>query len=87
MSGEFPPNAALFVRKLGQAICRKRVVEGMTEIELAAAISVSVSTLHQIEAGKRKLRITMLVPIAAALNCMPNDLIELAAHERLHPDP
>lgn len=83
MSGEFPPGADEFVRKLGQAICRKRIVEGLTESEFAEATKLPLAVILEIEAGTYRLRAQTLVPIANALNTTPNELFELAAVERL----
>ncbi len=64
-----------FYRYLGQRIMEERVRNGLTQAGLASKISLTRTSLANIERGRQKLLAHVLVDIASALNVNVIDLL------------
>jgi transcriptional regulator with XRE-family HTH domain len=60
---------------LGKKIKEKRRANGLTQSELADAISISRTSLTNMELGRQRLLIDQLYKMAAALNAKPQELL------------
>jgi DNA-binding XRE family transcriptional regulator len=60
---------------VGQRVAMIRVHRMVTQAELAAAIGVSRSMMHQIEYGHTRIRLGPAMRLAAALHCTVGDLL------------
>lgn len=58
-------------------IAQRRIALGMTQQQLAEAISTTQQTIAQWELGKRDPRISSLLRLAEALNCNVDELIQI----------
>jgi len=63
-----PPASGHFIREW-------RKHRGLTQAQLAEAVSIDRSQLNKIERGRRYHARPLLEAIAAALGCEPNDLL------------
>jgi transcriptional regulator with XRE-family HTH domain len=60
---------------LGRKIREKRQANGLTQTELADAISISRTSLTNVELGRQRLLIDQLYKMAEALNARPQELL------------
>ncbi|MBQ5851733.1 MAG: helix-turn-helix transcriptional regulator [Lachnospiraceae bacterium] len=60
---------------IGENLKNIRVKKGMSQSELAEAVSVSGSMINQIERGRKGMSINLCIDIAKVLDCDINDLI------------
>ena len=58
-------------------IAQRRIALGMTQQQLAEAVSSTQQTIAQWEQGKRDPRISSLLKLADALNCTVDELIQI----------
>jgi transcriptional regulator with XRE-family HTH domain len=73
--GVFAMNEDDLHAALGKKIKEKRQANGLTQTELADAISMSRTSLTNMELGRQRLLIDQLYKMAAALNAKPQDLL------------
>jgi transcriptional regulator with XRE-family HTH domain len=66
-----------FNRHLGMKIKRKREQVNMSQEKLAEILSISRTSLSQIENGRRELKSVELVEISKAFNCSVDELLDL----------
>ena len=60
---------------IGKAIAYNRNKSGLSQKELAEKILCDQSMNAKVEAGVREPNATMIIAIAEALGCTPNDLL------------
>ena len=53
-----------------------RIKKGLTQMELARLIGVSVATINRIETGKQVIKVDMLNKLANALEIPVNELLD-----------
>lgn len=53
-----------------------RIKKGLTQMELARLIGVSVATINRIETGKQVLKVDMLNKLANVLEIPVNELLD-----------
>ena len=81
--------------EIGKRIAAARVASGMTQAELAEAISLSRTSVTNIEVGRQKILVHMLLEIAALLRVEvskllpqtvsePDDLADVKSLEKLN---
>lgn len=61
---------------VGASIRHLRMSKGMTQKELAEAVSVAQAMICQVERGTKTPSLPLSIEIAAALGCELNDIIE-----------
>lgn len=61
---------------IGAKIRAKRVQKSLNQVQFASLIGISQTHLSQIELGKKKPSLDLLVIISKALECSINDLIQ-----------
>jgi transcriptional regulator with XRE-family HTH domain len=61
---------------IGAKIRAKRVQKSLNQVQFASLIGISQTHLSQIELGKKKPSLDLLVVISKALECSINDLIQ-----------
>jgi transcriptional regulator with XRE-family HTH domain len=61
---------------IGENIRAKRVQKCLNQVQFASLIGISQTHLSQIELGKKKPSLDLLVVISKALECSINDLIQ-----------
>jgi len=66
----------------GQLIRKTREERGLTQAELAAAVSLTRASITNIESGKQKLLLHTLYDIAIALSVEPSALLPKLADTR-----
>jgi transcriptional regulator with XRE-family HTH domain len=70
-----PTSAREPLKELGAKIRARRLARGMTQEDLARALSISVAYLSLIERGGRNPPFTTVVAIARALKAAPRDIV------------
>lgn len=70
-------------RKVAAAIRQRRIMAGMTQMQLAEAIGVTYQQAHKYEAGINRISAARLWRIAQALGCTVGDLFESVEQETL----
>jgi transcriptional regulator with XRE-family HTH domain len=73
--GSIPENYRHLYGMVGQLIQRARDRVGMTQAKLAAAVSLTRTSITNIERGRQKLFLHTLLDIAAALGTEPASLL------------
>jgi transcriptional regulator with XRE-family HTH domain len=63
-------------QQVGRRIKTRRTELGMTQEDLAKALSIGQSNLSYIERGKRDVSVSLLAEIAKALKCKPEDFFQ-----------
>lgn len=64
-----------FYEEVGRLVRKKRTERRMTQEELGAAISLTRTSITNIERGRQKLLLHTLTAIAEALRVAPGDLL------------
>lgn len=62
-------------RAVGAAIRRRRLRRGLTQAQLAQRVSLSRTSITNIEAGRQKLLVHTLLTIAEVLGLAPSELL------------
>ena len=70
------PEDQSFYRQLGQRIAAIRKRCGLTQQQLAETLGISQQTLAHYEVGRLRVAVSMLAPIAAAVNATVAELLE-----------
>lgn len=74
-------NPTLFNRRLGAAVRARRIVAGMTQADVGAALGVTYQQLQKYEVGCNRLSVEKLVSVAQAIGTTPHELLETATSE------
>jgi XRE family aerobic/anaerobic benzoate catabolism transcriptional regulator len=61
---------------IGEIVRSKRIRKGFNQVQFASLLGISQTHLSQIELGKKKPSLDLLVIISKALECSINDLIQ-----------
>jgi transcriptional regulator with XRE-family HTH domain len=69
--------AELIKKRVGQAVCLMRVMEGMTQAQLASVSGLSARYISRLECGLANPKLTTLEILADALNSDCECLFEL----------
>ena len=67
----------VFFQELGQRIAARRKQRGMTQIALGEALSLGQSVIASYEIGRRRVPVSLLIPLSKALNIAPTELLEV----------
>ncbi len=70
---------APFYAEVGRLIRRAREASGLTQEELASQVSLTRTSVTNIEKGRQKLLLHTIIDIAAALRVAPAELLPGAA--------
>jgi len=76
MSVGVTPEDQTFYRQLGQRIAERRKGCGLTQQQLADTLGISQQALAHYEVGRLRVAVSMLGPIAEAVNATVADLLE-----------
>ena len=68
-----------FYAQLGRRIAERRKVLDITQVELAATLSIAQQTMANYEGGVSRIAVAMLLELAAALDTTVEDLVDLPA--------
>ena len=63
------PNGNMDSSKLGQVVRHERKVQGLRQVELAAAAGVGIRFIVDLEAGKPTLQLEKVLHVLATLGC------------------
>jgi transcriptional regulator with XRE-family HTH domain len=63
------------VQRFGQNVRAERLARSWTQEDLAHRTGLATVQVSRIERGKREVRLTTLLRLAAALETTPNDLL------------
>ena len=67
----------VFFQELGQRIAARRKQRGMTQIALGEALNLGQSVIASYEIGRRRVPVSLLIPLSKALNIAPTELLEV----------
>lgn len=70
--------------RIGQAVREIRLERGMTIEQLCEAVDKSVSHIHQMELGSRKMSIDLLLSLVSALNTDANCILGIEPERDIH---
>ena len=70
------PEDQAFYRALGQRLAERRKGCGLTQQQLADSLGISQQTLAHYEVGRLRVAVSMLGPVAAALDATVAELLE-----------
>lgn len=80
MCGDLGMNVDALYVAVGQNIRKAREKRGLTQAELASAVSLTRTSITNVERGRQRLLLHTLCDIAAALAVTPSDLIPESMH-------
>lgn len=72
-----PDPETLFFQKLGQRIAALRKHRGLTQTALGEVLGLGQTVIASYEIGRRRVPVSLLAPLAKALNTSTVDLLEV----------
>ena len=73
-------DSKMFLKNMGQRICKKRKELGMTQEGLAEKIDVSTQMISNLESGKKAIRPENLAKVCSALNISADYVLTGSEH-------
>lgn len=70
---------------LGRRVTRARLRRGLTQAELGTAVGLVRSSIANIEAGRQRMQIHVLLAMAAVLGCPAGVLLDAKAFAQAFP--